>query len=259
MSDNKVTFTGAQGHILAALLERPPGEVRAGAIFAHCFTCGKDILGARRIAGTLANAGFAVLRFDFTGLGSSAGDFANTNFSSNVGDLIAAADFMRSEGMRPSVLVGHSLGGAAVLAAAGEIEDCVAVATIGAPADPSHVSHLFAEAQPEIDAEGEAEVMLAGRPFRIQKQFLEDIAGQRLGKRVSGLKRALLVLHAPLDETVGIENAAEIFGVAKHPKSFISLDNADHLLSNRNDADYAASVIAAWATRYIPAAEAVGS
>ncbi len=251
MPDQKVTFTGATGDILAARLERPVGRIRATALFAHCFTCSKDILAAKRIAAALSEAGIAVLRFDFTGLGSSEGEFANTNFSSNVGDLLAAADFLRGEGLPPAILIGHSLGGAAVLAAADEIPECRAVATIGAPADPSHVQHLFSEKREEIESAGEAEVVLGGRPFRIQKQFLEDIAGQRLKARIGGLGRALLVMHAPLDQTVGVENAAEIFLAAKHPKSFISLDNADHLLTRRADADYAASVIAAWATPYL--------
>ena len=252
MPDHKVTFTGSKGGKLAARLDRPAGKIRACALFAHCFTCTKDILAAKRIAASLSAAGIAVLRFDFTGLGSSEGEFANTNFSSNVQDLLAAADFLREEGLAPQILIGHSLGGAAVLAAAADVAECKAVATIGAPADPQHVEHLFSDSRAEIEAAGEAEVLLAGRRFRIQKQFLEDISDQRLSARISELGKALLVMHAPLDQTVGVENAAKIFQAAKHPKSFISLDSADHLLTRRADADYAANVIAAWASRFVP-------
>ena len=249
----KIEFQGAQGDKLAARLELPTGEPRAYALFAHCFTCGKDIFAARRIAEGLTGLGFAVLRFDFTGLGASEGDFANTNFSSNVGDLLRAAEYLRTEHRAPAVLIGHSLGGAAVLAAAGRIPEVKAVATIGAPADPAHVAHLFAEATPEIEAQGEAEVILAGRSFRVQKQFLDDIAGQRLAEAIGKMKKALAIFHSPVDTTVGIDNAAEIFMAAKHPKSFVSLDDADHLLSRRADAAYVATVLAAWAERYLPA------
>lgn len=249
-------FPGSQGHALAARLDLPAGRPRAFALFAHCFTCGKDILAAKRLAGALAARGIAVLRFDFTGLGHSEGEFANTHFSSNVEDLVAAADHLRAEQEAPALLVGHSLGGAAVLAAAARIPEARAVVTIGAPADPGHVVHNFAEARPEIEARGEAEVTLGGRPFRIRRAFLEDIEGQRLEQAVSGLKRALLVLHAPRDEIVGIDNAARIFVAAKHPKSFVSLDDADHLLSREADALYAAEVVAAWAGRYLPPAAA---
>jgi putative redox protein len=241
--------------MLAARLERPAGEARAVALFAHCFTCTKEILAAKRIASALAERGIAVLRFDFTGLGSSEGEFANTNFSSNVDDLVAAADHLRATLAAPKILVGHSLGGAAVLAAAEQIGEATAVATIGAPADPGHVQHLFADHAEAIASEGEAEVQLAGRAFRIKKQFLEDIEGQRLEARIKGLGKALMVMHAPLDQTVSIDNAAHIFQAAKHPKSFVSLDDADHLLTRRADADYAAEVIAAWASRFLPPAE----
>jgi putative redox protein len=241
--------------MLAARLERPAGEARAVALFAHCFTCTKEILAAKRIASALAERGIAVLRFDFTGLGSSEGEFANTNFSSNVDDLVAAADHLRATLAAPKILVGHSLGGAAVLAAAEQIGEATAVATIGAPADPAHVQHLFADHAEAIASEGEAEVQLAGRAFRIKKQFLEDIEGQRLEARIKGLGKALMVMHAPLDQTVSIDNAAHIFQAAKHPKSFVSLDDADHLLTRRADADYAAEVIAAWASRFLPPAE----
>jgi uncharacterized OsmC-like protein/alpha/beta superfamily hydrolase len=248
----KVEFEGSQGGLLAARLELPDGPPRAYALFAHCFTCSKDVFAAARIAGGLAESGIAVLRFDFTGLGASEGDFANTNFSSNVEDLLRAAAFLGERHEAPSLLVGHSLGGAAVLAAAGRIASVKAVATIAAPADPGHVAHLLAEARPEIEAAGEAEVVLAGRSFRIRKQFLEDIEGQRLTDAIARLRKALLIFHAPRDEVVGIDNASAIFRAAKHPKSFVSLDGADHLLTWHEDARYVATVLAAWATRYLP-------
>lgn len=249
----RVTFTGSKGEALAARMDMPAGFIRATAIFAHCFTCSKDILAAKRIAGELSAQGIAVLRFDFTGLGASDGDFANTNFSSNVGDLVRAADFLRLNYEAPSVLVGHSLGGAAVLCAALKIPEVKAVATIGAPADAEHVVHNFGASLDEIERDGEATVSLAGRPFKIQKQFLEDVRTQSVEHHVGKLKRALMVLHSPIDQTVGIDNAAKIFTTAKHPKSFVSLDSADHLLSNPEDAAYAASVISAWASRFIEA------
>jgi len=252
----KLTFPGAQGDQLAARLDSPTGEPIGYALFAHCFTCSKDIFAASRVSEGLTAHGIAVLRFDFTGLGASEGEFANTNFSSNVGDLIAAADYLRGNLTAPAIIIGHSLGGAAVLAAAARIPEAKAVCTIGAPADPSHVAHNFADSVAEIEAKGEAEVQLAGRPFRIQKQFLEDIGQQKLQSDIAGLKKALLVFHSPVDATVGIENAASIYSAAKHPKSFVSLDNADHLLSRRDDAIYVANIIAAWATRYVEVAEA---
>ncbi len=247
-----ISFTNAEGEQLAARLELPAGEPRATALFAHCFTCSKDIFAASRISQGLAELGFAVLRFDFTGLGASEGEFANTNFSSNVNDLVAAADFMREKIEAPRVLIGHSLGGAAVLAAAQHVPEAVAVATIGAPFDPGHVGHLFDGAKAEIAATGEAEVKLGGRNFKIKKQFLDDIENQQAVQNIKALRKALLVFHAPLDQTVGIENAQEIFKTAKHPKSFVSLDKADHLLSRRADARYVANVLAAWADRYLP-------
>ncbi len=253
MSDRseKLTFPSASGEQLAARLDLPAGKPRAYALFAHCFTCTKDIFAAARIAGGLAEQGIAVLRFDFTGLGHSEGEFANTNFSSNVDDLVAAAGYLAEQREAPKILIGHSLGGAAVLAAAPRIPGAVAVATIGAPAEPAHVQHLFQAARPEIEVKGEAEVLLAGRPFRIKKQFLEDIESRRLEEAVGGMRKALLVFHAPRDETVGIDNAGKIFVAAKHPKSFVSLDGADHLLSRKADARYVATVLAAWAGRYI--------
>ncbi|MFO0997367.1 MAG: alpha/beta fold hydrolase [Alphaproteobacteria bacterium] len=256
MRSEKVEFTGAQGDRLAARLDRPAGEPLAYALFAHCFTCSKDIFAASRIAETLTEHGFAVFRFDFTGLGASEGDFANTNFASNVEDLVHAVDFLRERQMAPKILIGHSLGGAAVIAAAARVPEAVAVATIGAPADPVHLGHLFTDAAPEIEAKGEAEVHIAGRPFRIKKQFLDDIKTHKLDATLAHLGKALLVFHAPRDATVGIENAGQIFQAAKHPKSFISLDDADHLLSRRSDAVYVGSVLAAWASRYIGASAA---
>jgi len=245
-------FSGSTGSELAARLDLPPGKPKAHVLFAHCFTCTKDIFAANRISQGLVDKGIGVLRFDFTGLGASEGEFANTNFTSNTGDLVAAANHMRTKlGAAPTILIGHSLGGAAVLAAAEEIPEVRAVVTIGAPADPAHVANIFQCALEEIEANGEAEVLLAGRPFVIQKQFVDDIGGQNLFRKVAGLKRALLVMHAPTDKIVGIENASEIFQAAKHPKSFVSLDSADHLLSKRSDAAYVAEVIAAWASRYI--------
>jgi putative redox protein len=254
-SSEKFTFTGAEGHALAARLDLPVGEVRAYALFAHCFTCTKDIFAAGRIAAGLAARGIGVLRFDFTGLGHSDGEFANTNFSSNVGDLVRAADHMRETRQAPKLLIGHSLGGAAVLAAAARVPEAVAVATIGAPADPGHVAHLFADHKAKIEQSGEAEVVLAGRTFRIQKQFLDDIAGQNLQQAIGTLRKALMIFHAPRDAIVGIENAGRIFAAAKHPKSFISLDDADHLLSRHVDAAYVADVLVAWAGRYLGSAE----
>jgi putative redox protein len=247
----RLTFTGGHGAELAARLDMPPGPVRAFALFAHCFTCSKDIFAASRIAAGLAERGIAVLRFDFTGLGASAGEFASTNFSSNVADLVRAADHLREHYQAPQILIGHSLGGAAVLAAAENIPEARAVATIGAPADTEHVLKNFGAKLDEIETAGEASVTLVGREFTIRKQFLDDVRAAALDKKVAALKKALLVLHAPLDNIVGLENATHIFMAAKHPKSFVSLDGADHLLSRREDAEYAAELIAAWASRYL--------
>ncbi|MDD7909125.1 bifunctional alpha/beta hydrolase/OsmC family protein [Pseudovibrio exalbescens] len=247
----KLSFKGSSGAELSARLDLPAGAVRAYALFAHCFTCSKDISAARRIAQALTNDGIAVLRFDFTGLGGSGGDFASSNFSSNLQDLLLAADYMRQNFEAPKLLVGHSLGGAAVLAVAKEIPEVTAVATIGAPSTADHVLHNFHVALDTIREHGEATVDLAGRPFKIKKQFVDDLEQQDVRGRIGELKKAVLVLHSPLDETVGIDNASEIFVAAKHPKSFVSLDNADHLLTKSEDADYAARVIAGWACRYI--------
>ncbi len=256
MRAERFDFPNAQGQTLAALLEQPDGEPAAYALFAHCFTCSKDNLAAKRIAETLSARGIAVLRFDFTGLGASEGEFANTHFSSNVADLVAAADHLRRTKRAPTLLIGHSLGGAAVLAAASQIPEAKAVATIAAPSDPNHVTHLFKDKIEEIRANGEGEVVLNGRPFRIRREFLDDVAEQNLLARVTGLHRALLVLHSPTDNLVGIDNATRIFLAARHPKSFVTLADADHLLTRRRDAIYAAHVIGAWAERYIDVAGA---
>jgi uncharacterized OsmC-like protein/alpha/beta superfamily hydrolase len=251
MPSERFDFPNARGEKLSALLDRPAGAPIAYALFAHCFTCGKDNLAAKRIAEGLTERGIAVLRFDFTGLGASEGEFASTNFSSNVADLVAAANHMGAMFKAPEILIGHSLGGAAVLCAAARLPETRAVVTIGAPADPAHVVGLFKQHVPDINAQGEVEVSLAGRPFRIRKEFLDDIADQRLKDAVAGMRKALLVMHAPTDDTVGIDNASAIFTAARHPKSFVSLDGADHLISKRRDAVYAADVIAAWAERYL--------
>jgi putative redox protein len=248
-------FTGVGGHQLAAALDLPETEPLAYALFAHCFTCGKDVLAARRIALALAAKGIAVLRFDFTGLGSSEGDFANSTFSSNVADLVRAADHLRETREAPALLIGHSLGGAAILAAAGRIPDARAVVTIAAPADPAHVTGLFSDRIEDIRTQGKVEVQLAGRPFHIRREFLDDIAEHNLVPQVTRLHKALLIMHSPTDDTVSIDNATHIFVAARHPKSFMSLAGADHLLSGKRDASYVADVIAAWAERYIdPAA-----
>lgn len=247
----RITFPSQDGAQLAAALELPDRPPRAFVLFAHCFTCGKDIAAAARIARTLAANGFAVLRFDFTGLGGSEGDFANTNFSSNVADLLAAAAWLRSEHEAPQILVGHSLGGTAVLMAAPDIPEARAVVTIAAPASPEHVVKQFADDVAEIRDKGEAVVDLAGREFRIRRQFLDDVRDQPLTDSLGGLKRALLVFHAPFDATVPIEQATRLFSAAKHPKSFISLDGADHLVSDVADAQYVANSIAAWVVRYL--------
>lgn len=247
-------FENQDGLRLAARLETPAdGQAAALALFAHCFTCGKDVKAAFHISRSLAQAGLAVLRFDFAGLGQSEGDFADTNFTSNVNDLIAAARFMAQRGMAPTVLIGHSLGGAAVIQAATAIPSVRAVAAIGAPAAPAHVKQHFGRAQTRIENEGQARLNLGGRDLRITRQFLEDVDGVVLETALQQLGRALLILHAPGDEVVGIENAGRIFRAARHPKSFIALDGADHLLGDAADARYAGRLIAAWAARYITA------
>lgn len=255
MPSQRIAFTGSQGSLLAGKLDTPETTPLAWAVFAHCFTCSKDSKAATYISRALAEAGFGVLRFDFTGLGGSGGDFANTNFSANVDDLVAAADWLRAEHGAPMLLIGHSLGGAAVLAAAHRVPDCVAVATLGAPFDPGHVTSQFADELKLIEAKGQATVELAGRSFAIRREFVEDLAGQSLANRIRELRRSLLVLHSPIDRLVPVDNARQIFEAARHPKSFVSLDTADHLLDKPGDARYAAGVIAAWARRYLPALE----
>ncbi|MCG8668235.1 MAG: bifunctional alpha/beta hydrolase/OsmC family protein [Pseudomonadales bacterium] len=249
----KVEFI-SQGTKLSGLLESPASEPRCYAVFAHCFTCGKDIAAASRIARALTQEGIAVLRFDFTGLGNSDGDFANTNFSSNIQDLLAAVDFLREQYEAPNLLIGHSLGGAAVLAMASKIPEAKAVVTIGAPHQAEHVTHNFGASVDEIQANGIAEVNLAGRKFTIKKQFLDDLESYQRND-IGKLKKALLVMHAPMDNTVSINEAEKIYIEAKHPKSFISLDSADHLLSKKADAEYVATSIAGWVSRYIPQQE----
>lgn len=251
MPTERFQFTGEGGHQLAAALDTPDGPIHAYALFAHCFTCGKDVLAAKRIATALAAKGIAVLRFDFTGLGSSEGDFANSTFSSNVADLVRAADHLRETRQAPTILIGHSLGGAAILAAADKIPEARAVVTIAAPSDPAHVTHLFKDRIEDIRKHGEVEVALAGRPFRIKREFLDDIAEHALMEQIAKLHKALLIMHSPTDDTVGIDNATHIFVAARHPKSFVSLAGADHLLSGKRDAAYVADVISAWSERYI--------
>lgn len=253
MPNERFQFLGADGQQLAASLELPEGKTIAYALFAHCFTCGKDGLAAKRIAVALAARGIAVLRFDFTGLGSSEGDFANSTFSSNVADLVKAAEHLRNAHKAPSLLIGHSLGGAAMLVAAGQIPEAKAIVTIAAPSDPAHVTAFFADNVDDIRKLGDVEVSLAGRPFHIKREFLDDIAEQHLEIHIAKLHKALLVMHSPTDDTVGIDNATRIFVTAKHPKSFVSLDGADHLLTQKRDSEYVADMIAAWAPRYIGA------
>ncbi len=258
MPTEKITFAGSQQAELAGRLDTPDEPPRAWAVFAHCFTCSKDSKAAAYIARALARAGFGVLRFDFTGLGNSDGDFANTHFSSNVDDLVAAADWLRATHGAPALLIGHSLGGAAVLAAAERVADCVAVATIGAPFDPAHVVKQLGQDVKQlgqdvkqIEADGVATVQIAGRPFTVRRAFIDDLTSQKQAKRIHALRRPLMVLHAPLDATVNIDNAGQIFQAALHPKSFVALDGADHLLSQSDDARFAADVIATWARRYL--------
>lgn len=249
----RVDFTNAEGQTLAGLLERPDGPAQAYALFAHCFTCAKTSGAASRISRALAARGIAVLRFDFTGLGNSEGDFANTNFSSNVQDLLSAAQHLRERYEPVSLLVGHSLGGAAVLAAATELAEVRAVATLNAPSDPAHLRHLLRERLEDIAADGAAAIELGGRRFTVKRQFLDDLGAQALRDRIAALRKALLIMHSPVDEIVGIDEASKIFLAAKHPKSFVSLDQADHLLSDARDAQFVADIVGAWAARHLAA------
>lgn len=251
MPMERITFPGHAGDMLAARLDLPEGPQQATALFAHCFTCGKDIAAARRIAQRLAAMGIAVLRFDFTGLGHSGGELENTGFTANVQDIEAAARHLATRGMAPDLLIGHSLGGAAALKSAPLLDSVKAVVTIGAPFDPEHVTRNFAPAHPTLTRDGVIEMSLGGRTVRIGRQFADDVAAERLEPAIAGLNRALLVMHAPRDEVVGIDNATAIFKAARHPKSFVTLDDADHLVSDPADAEYAAEVIAAWSGRYL--------
>ena len=249
----KVEFQNDQGDTLAGLLETPGNNQIAAryAIFAHCFTCSKDVAAASRISRSLAAKGIAVFRFDFTGLGNSDGDFANTNFSSNVQDLLEAAKMLEQQYQAPSLLIGHSLGGAAVLSAAHQLPAVKAVATIGSPATADHVQHLFIDAVPELEEKGEARVRIGLREFNIKKQLLDDLNQNASADHIADLKRPLLIFHSPIDSIVSVNEAAKIYAAAKHPKSFISLDKADHLLSNREDSEYVGLTLAAWASRYL--------
>lgn len=251
MANEKVNFLNENGQILAARLELPEGDPKGFALFAHCFTCNKNLTAARNIGRALTKSGIAVLRFDFTGLGESEGDFEDTNFSSNVEDLVSASNFLAENYQAPKILIGHSLGGAAVIFAAKRIESVRAVVTIGAPSDPKHVQHLFKSNIQEIEEKGEARLSIGGTEFNIQKQFLDDINQKNMARTLENFRKALLVMHSPQDTTVGIENAGEIYQAAWHPKSFISLDGADHLLSNKKDSLYVGKLIAAWSERYI--------
>ena len=251
MKNEKVKFKNEQGLELAAKLEFPDSEIKGYAIFAHCFTCNKNLSAVRNIGKALNDCGIAVLRFDFTGLGESEGEFEHTNFSSNVNDLISASQFLEDNYKAPSILIGHSLGGAAVIFAAKQINSIKAIATVGAPSSPKHVSHLFRHGIEEINDKGEAILEIGGREFKIQKQFLDDINEKNMSETVQALRLPLLVLHSPQDTTVGIENAGHIFKDAWHPKSFVSLDGADHLLSLKEDSVYVGKMIANWSERYV--------
>ena len=258
MPSQRVEFPGSLGHALAGRLDTPNGAPRAWALFAHCFTCSKDTKAAAFIAQALAEAGYGVLRFDFTGLGDSEGDFGNTNFSSNVEDLIAAAGWLRDRHGPATLLIGHSLGGAAVLAATARIADARAVVTVGAPFDPAHVTHQFGASLQAIEADGQAQVHLGGRPFTIRRSFIDDINSQAQEQRIRALRRPLLVMHSPLDSVVGMDNARRIFEAALHPKSFVALDGTDHLMTRAVDARFAAAMIAVWGARYLPTAAVAG-
>ncbi|BCA59095.1 bifunctional alpha/beta hydrolase/OsmC family protein [Sphingomonas sp. HMP6] len=246
---HEVRFPNAAGVMLAGSIELPPGRVRAVAVFAHCFTCTARSHGARRVSLALAEQGIATLRFDFTGLGDSEGAFADSHFTANVDDLVAAAAYLESSIGAPAILIGHSLGVAAVIAAAEQIPSVKAVVTIAAPFDPAHVLHLIKGTEDIGDQQ--TEVSIGGRPFRIGRDFLDSVAGQDQAARLGRLKRALLVLHSATDATVGIENARAIFEAAKHPKSFVALNGADHLLTDPEQASYAAMIIAAWVQPFL--------
>jgi len=251
MKSDRIEFKGALGENLSAKLDHADGDMKACALFAHCFTCSKNLKAVGHITKALSMHGISTLRFDFTGLGNSEGDFSNTNFSSNVEDLVAAAVYMEKNLEAPSILVGHSLGGAAVIHAAHQINTVKAVATIGAPADPVHVKENFSLKVDEIEQTGVATVTLAGRPFKIKKQFLDDLKSANMEDKIKNLNKALLIMHAPLDKTVGIDNAARLYAKAKHPKSYISLHEADHLLTEQVYSRYAGGLIAQWSDVYV--------
>lgn len=257
MPSQKIEFSGNKGVRLSARLDSPETPPRAYAVFAHCFACTKDSRAAAYVARGLTQQDIAVLRFDFTGIGESDGALPDSDFSSNVEDLVAAASYLRTNHRGPEILIGHSLGGAAVIAAASRIPEVVAVATIGAPFSPDHVKGAFAEAMDRIEADGFAIVKLAGRSIRVEKRFLEDLASQRQSERLKELHRALLVLHSPEDAIVDIGHARRIFEAAGFPKAFVSLDGMDHLLPREDDATYASGIIAAWAGRHIAAPSSV--
>lgn len=254
MPSQRIRFSNPEGESLAGLLDLPAGDTRAWALFAHCFTCSKNLKAATHLSRALNEQGIAVLRFDFTGLGQSEGDFAETSFSSNIEDLLAAVTYLEQQHEAPALLVGHSLGGTAILAAASRIPSAVAVATIGSPAEPAHLRHLFSGSLEQLESSGSADVNLGGRVFRVKREMVEDLLAHDLSSELGQLRKALLVMHAPLDATVGIDNASILFGAARHPKSFLSLDDADHLLSRPEDSRYAGRVLAAWASRYLPPA-----
>ncbi len=252
MKSKKINFTNAEGQSLSAIMDWPADQQPHNyAIFAHCFTCSKNLNAVRNISRTLASKGFAVLSFDFTGLGQSEGEFADTNFSANISDLLAAADFLTESYKAPTLLVGHSLGGAAIVKAAASIKSVKALVTIGTPSEATHVKHLFSDIEEEISDKGEAKVDLGGRPFTIKKQFLDDLEKQSVSDVLSDLRQSILILHSPQDSIVGIDNAAELYLAAHHPKSFVSLDGADHLLSSKSDSMYVGEVITSWAARYL--------
>ncbi|MTB52230.1 bifunctional alpha/beta hydrolase/OsmC family protein [Lewinella sp. W8] len=256
MKSTKITFANGRGHQLSARLEVPVNQLpHSFALFAHCFTCSSSLAAVRNISRELNMQGYAVLRFDFTGLGNSGGDFVDTNFTTNISDLIAAAEWLTENHQPPSLLVGHSLGGAAVLCAAGQLPSVKAVATIGAPFAPDHVSAHFAESIEEIESAGAATVDIGGRPFKIAKQFLDDLEQHRVEEHIKDLDAAILIMHSPQDRTVSIDEAAKLYHAAHHPKSFVSLDGADHLLTDGEDAHYAGQVIAGWSSRYIKVAK----
>jgi len=252
MVRHNVDFPNQDGINLAGIMDLPAQQPRAYALFAHCFTCSKTLKAATNIIKSLNQAGIAVLRFDFTGLGQSEGDFSDTNFSSNTTDLVAAAHYLEQHHRPPEILIGHSLGGTAILQAARNIPSAVAVATIGSPARPSHIDAMLENNRTEIEKTGQATVLLGGRPFLIKKQFLDDLKKHKLPESVGQLRKALLIMHALVDEIVNVENASELFMHALHPKSFVSLDKADHLMTRESDSRYAGRVLAAWASHYLP-------